>query len=230
MEKEINIGKLAVSKLEEYVLSKNQYEESVKKLDASKNTHPPEERSFQGSIYHWDSLPSKITDLTILVDITFYYKQIPSQGVYDISILRVFFRPKPKKFQFGLKAKQKISPDYIDFDKTMKDKEEFVLTLCQNYKENGVLFKKPVFGSNETHPGVFIKESHEHEAENQLVLDISCCQYFLDCRENRGLSKTFSKNELVALINNMINDYTTGFDKLKKSDFNFKRLREGGER
>lgn len=224
MEKEMNIGKLAVSKLEEYVLSKSLYEESVKKLGESKDAHLPEERSFQGEVCHWDALPGKVTDLTVLVDITFYYKQIPAQGMYDISILRVFFRPKPKGLQLNLKAKQKISPDYIDFNKTMKDKEKFVLALCQDYKENDVFFTKPVFGSKENYPGVLIKESYEHEApKNQSVLHISCCQYFLDCRENIGLAKAFSKDRLVAIINNMINDYATEFNKLKKSDFNFKR-------
>lgn len=216
-----DIGELAVLELENYILSKNEYAGTVKELNELKDLDSIVKEA-RGELYHWNTLLGKATNLKVLVDLSFNYST--EKLAYDITGLRIFIRPKPKWHQFLLRMKQtSIQPDAIDFKNTMKNQKEFVFSLCQSYKKKNTLFKKLIFkDKQEWLPnGILIKEGYETTSpENKdLKLLLSCDGYHLD--NEQGLKK-FSRNELVTFINKLLDDYMNKFNKLKKSDFNFK--------
>jgi len=206
----MSLGELIVSELESYILSENKYSERLRKLDegeiASSYTKNPE--CFSNKV----ALSAKRVDLNMQLALSFYPRN--EEAMYDVSSLVIFFRPKPKWFQFFLKAKQKlIEIDAIDFRYTLKKKSKFVLSLSQNYKENDNLFVKPVFTGDKD--SISIKENY---MDKNLELSISCDGYFMNSKEN---PQTFSRDELSTLINALATNYVNEFNKLKKIDFEF---------
>lgn len=221
---EINLGQLVASEIENYPFEEdrikklNESEDYIQKLNNEPADVLPKKRN--GNLFFWRCIPGNVTNLDVLVDLSFGY----INGLtYEVNELRMFIRPKPRWSQIYLKAKQKATPDAIDFKQTMKDSKSFVFALSQNYKRGNNLFEHPMVEEDKKNMqyAVLVKEGDVNKESNKhLTLLISCSGYHL---YNGGLPKIFSRDKLISFVNLLIYGYTHEFNKLKKSDFEFKK-------